>query len=134
MLAILAFCGCDSGAKVTPPTDSSMLRGIVRIYGIAARDLGRPPKSMDELKAVYAQADPDPSKYVRSARDGEEFVVVWGLNLEGLPPDTVLAYERTGLDGQRMVVTLDGAVREVSREEFAKLKFPKNHKPGGEGS
>jgi hypothetical protein len=86
---------------------------------------------MDELKAVYAQADPDPSKYVRSARDGEEFVVVWGLNLENVPADTVLAYEKTGVDGKRMVVSLNGMVREVSEDEFATLKFPKNHKPGG---
>jgi hypothetical protein len=86
---------------------------------------------MDELKAVYAQADPDPSKYVRSARDGEEFVVVWGLNLKSMPADTVLAYERSGVDGKRMVVTLNGEVREVSEDEFRALKFPKGHKPGG---
>jgi hypothetical protein len=123
--------GCQGGTQITPPTDSSMLRGITRVYAIATRDLGRPPKSMDELEAVYAQADPDPSKYVRSARDGEEFVVVWGLNLKSLPADTVLAYERKGVDGKRMVVTLNGEVREVSEDEFKALKFPKGHKPGG---
>ena len=63
--------------------------------------------------------------------DGEEFVVVWGLNLESLPADTVLAYERKGVDGKRMVVTLNGEVREVSEDEIATLKFPKGHKPGG---
>jgi hypothetical protein len=108
-----------------------MLRGITRVYAIATRDLGRPPKNMDELKAVYAQADPDPSKYVRSARDGEEFVVAWGVNLRNAPEDMVLAHERTGVDGKRMVVMLNGMVREVTAEEFATLKFPKGHKPGG---
>ncbi len=37
---------------------------------------------MEEMKAIYAALDPDPSKYVSSPRDGEEFIVVWGLDLE----------------------------------------------------
>jgi hypothetical protein len=129
--ALLAAVGCHDPSKVPPPTDPSMLRGIIRVYGIATRDLGRPPQNIDELKAVYAEADDDPSKYVRSNRDGEEFVVVWGLNMESTPPDTVVAYERKGADGKRMVVTANSMVREVSEEEFAKLKFPKNHNPDG---
>jgi hypothetical protein len=121
--------GCNSGPRVAPPTDSSMLRGIIRVYAIATRDLGRPPQNIEELKAVYQQADPDPAKYVRSARDGEEFVVVWGLRLSSTEPDTVVAYERKGVDGKRMVVTADSKILEVTQEEFANLKFPKNHKP-----
>jgi hypothetical protein len=128
-LGIAAAIGCQSGTEIPPPTDPSMLRGIIRIYAIATRDLGRPPQNIEELKAIYAQVDSDPSKYVRSNRDGEEFVVVWGLVLENSPADMVVAYERKGADGKRMVVTVDGMVREVSADEFAKLKFPKNHKP-----
>jgi hypothetical protein len=128
-LGFAAAIGCQSGNEVPPPTDPSMLRGIIRIYGIATRDLGRPPQNIEELKAIYAQVDSDPSKYVRSNRDGEEFVVVWGLNLENSSADTVVAYERKGADGKRMIVTVDGMVREVTADEFAKLKFPKNHTP-----
>jgi hypothetical protein len=43
--------------------------------------------------------------------------------------DTVIAYERTGVDGKRMVINRDGVAKEVSKEEFAGLKFPKGHKP-----
>jgi hypothetical protein len=121
--------GCDSGTIVKKPPDESNLRGIVRVYGIATRDLGRPPKSMDELTAIYAQADPDPAKYVRSPRDGEELVVVWGLDLERQPADMVVAYERKGSDGKRMVVTVDNIVRDVTNDEFAKMRFPKDYKP-----
>jgi hypothetical protein len=86
---------------------------------------------MDQLKAVLAPVTDDPSKYLRSTRDGEEFVVVWGLNLANSPAQTVVAYERTGVDGKRMYVTADGEVREATQEEFGKLKFPKEHTPAG---
>jgi hypothetical protein len=84
---------------------------------------------MDELKAVLAGLVDDPSPYFRSTRDGEEYVVVWGLQLESVPADTIIAYERTGVDGKRMVISRDGVAKAVTKEEFADLKFPKGHKP-----
>jgi hypothetical protein len=84
---------------------------------------------MDELKAVLAGAVDDPSPYFRSTRDGQDYVVVWGLQLDTIPADTIIAYERTGVDGKRMVINRDGQAKEVSKEEFASLKFPKGHTP-----
>ncbi len=129
LLAVVA--GCSSSSAVPAPTDPSMLRGIVRIYATATRDLGRPPQNIDELKAILAPVSKDPSEFLRSTRDGEEFAVVWNLNLATTPPDTVLAYERKGAEGKRLVVTIDGATREVTADEFAGLKFPKDYQPEG---
>ena len=106
-----------------------MLRGIVRYYMTATGDLGRPPKNMDELKTVLVPLTKEPDKFVRSTRDGQEFVVAWDTRFDGLSPDTIVAYERTGVDGKRLVANLGGEVREVNQEEFAHLKFPKDHKP-----
>jgi hypothetical protein len=132
VVAALVLVGCGGGEpKPPPPTDDSMLRGITRIYAIATRDLGRPPQNMDQLKAVLAPVTDDPAKYLRSTRDGEEFVVVWGLNLANSPANTVVAYERKGVDGTRLFVTADGEIREATKEEFDKLKFPKDHTPAG---
>jgi hypothetical protein len=129
-ILIAMAVGCSGGGSAIPaPTDSSMLRGIIRIYSTAARDLGRSPKNIDELKAVLAPVSKDPSEYLRSTRDGEEFAVVWGLNLATAPPDTVIAYERKGIDGKRMVVTVAGDLREVTPAEFAAIKFPKDYQP-----
>ena len=135
-IAFLAVClivsaqGCQPDAdEPPPPKDSNNLRGITRYYVTAARNLGRPPKNMDELKAVLAGVVDDPSPYFRSTRDDEEYVVVWGLQLESVPADTVIAYERTGVDGKRMVINRDGVAKEVTKEEFASLKFPKGHTP-----
>lgn len=130
-VALLAVSvGCQAEARKAPvATDTNLLRGVVRCYAVAARDLGRPPQKMDELAAVLAPATDDPMQYLRSLRDGQEFVVVWGLELDNYSPNTILAYERTGMDGKRMVVNLNGDVTEVSSEEFEKLKFPENYKP-----
>jgi hypothetical protein len=128
LIASVLGCAADTD-KPPPPKDSNNLRGIIRCYVTATGNLGRPPKNMDELKAVLAGLVDDPSPYFRSTRDGEEYVVVWGLQLGALPADTIIAYERTGVDGKRMVINRDGVAKEVSKEEFAGLKFPKGHKP-----
>jgi hypothetical protein len=107
--------------------------------------LNRPPQSKDELlpdiKLVLSTSvDPDnpemtsettmnPADVLRSANDGEEFVIHWGvdvreMNLAGprsqLP---VLAYEKRGKDGKRLILQIR-FVREVMDEQFADLPFP----------
>jgi hypothetical protein len=128
---LVACSGCGNSKEPPPPTDPNMLRGIVRIYGIASNELHRPPQNMDELKAVLAPVTNEPDKFLRSTRDGQDFAVVWGLRIEQTAPDTVIAHEQKGVDGKKMVVTADGTVSEATAEEFAKLKFPKNYKPAG---
>ena len=132
VLICITVAGCgQSGPKPPALTDGNLLRGVVSTYVTAQRDLGRPPQKMEELKAVLAPVDKDTEKYLRSKRDGEEFVVVWGQNLDNAPTDTIVAYERKGVNGKRMIVTRAGDTREVTPEEFAQLKFPKGHTPGG---
>ncbi len=128
---LVAVLGCDRtpSTVVQTPPDTSALRGIIRYYQTATGELGRPPKNMEELKAPLAPLTDEPDKYLRSTRDGEEFVVVWGLQLTKLPLDTIIAYERKGVDGKRLVLDLNGVVREVTPEEFAQLRFPKGYKP-----
>jgi hypothetical protein len=126
-----ASVGCQKESGPPPPTDPNMLRGIVRIYGIAANELKRPPQNMEELKTVLAPVTNEPDKFLRSTRDGQEFAVVWGMQIDQTAPDTVIAHEQKGVDGKRMVVTADGTVSEATAEEFSKLKFPKNYKPAG---
>jgi hypothetical protein len=126
--SLLGCQGAPSTVVQTPP-DTSALRGIVRYYVIATGELGRPPQNMDELKSVLAPLTKEPDKYLRSTRDGEEFVVVWGQQIHALPAGTIIAYERKGVDGKRLVGDINANVREVTTEEFTTLKFPKNYKP-----
>ena len=131
VVAFGSLFGCQGSPStvVHTPPDTSALRGIGRYYVIATGELGRPPKNMDELKAVLAPLTNEPDKYLRSTRDGQEFVVVWGQQLHALTAGTIIAYERTGVDGKRLVGDINANVREVTAEEFTKLKFPKDHKP-----
>ena len=134
MLAATNLAGCQDGeARVPKANDTGNLRGIARVYAMVNRDLGRPPKNVEELKAILAPAMADPSSAFRSQRDGQDYVIVWGLDMVGRDLNTpaILAYERTGVDGKRMLVRCNGEVTEVTEQEFAKLKFPKGHKLGG---
>jgi hypothetical protein len=134
VVAGAVFGGCQDGEPTVPPAnDTGNLRGIARIYSTAHRNLGRSPQSVEELKQVLGAAMPDPSSVFRSQRDGEEYVIIWGLDLLGRDFNTSipLAYERKGVDGKRLVVDCKGEVSEVTDAEFAKLRFPKGHKPVG---
>jgi hypothetical protein len=131
VMAAAIGCGGGGGSTAPTPTDASMLRGVVSTYRIATRDLGRPPQNVEELKTVLAPVSKEPMEYLISKRDGEEFVIVWNVNLNNTPADTIVAYERTGVDGKRMVVSANANVREVSADEFSQLKFPKGSTPGG---
>ena len=130
VLAVFLVIGCSQSSSNMPkPNDFSLLRGVVSTYRVANSSLGHPPQNIDELKSVLAPLLKDPSEVLRSKRDGEDFVIIWGLDLNSAPGDLVVAYERTGVDGKRMVVTADANVTEVSATEFANLKFPNGHQP-----
>jgi hypothetical protein len=130
-LAVCVSIGCRGDSSQPVPSDPSMMRGVVSTYRTAASMLGRPPENMDDLKKILAPLSDDPGQYLRSKRDGQDFIIIWGLNLDAIPPDEIVAYEQTGANGKRMVVTATAQVREVTAEEFATLKFPKDHQPQG---
>jgi hypothetical protein len=125
VLASLISMGCGRGEVVSPSAgDSSKLRGIARVYAMAARDLGRPPANVEELKSILAPVMDDPASMFRSSRDGEDFVIVWGRDLAGKDFNTVqiLAYERQGAGGTRMILDCRGEVHEVEDEDWEEVK------------
>lgn len=127
--SLLAASGCGEsggGGKVPEASPSETLSGVVTTYLAATRDLGRPPKEYSELEAIYAPISATPAEYLTSKRDGEKFVVVWGINLARSAPDTVIAYEKVGVNGKRMLVTLNGEVREVTDAEISKIEAKAN--------
>lgn len=124
VLAAIGLSGCGSDNQPPPPSDANNMRGLIRYYATATRQLGRPPSNMEELEAVLAGAVDDASSYFKSTRDGQVYGVVWGLQLNSQPEETIIAYEQVGVDGKRMVMPISGEPREVTEEEFAQLDIP----------
>jgi len=91
------------------PTDEAQLKRFISQKG--ARDLaGRQLASVDELFV--------------SARDGEPLVIKYGQKsspAEALAPDSIVAYEKTGVHGQRLVALPTGGVAELDQNEFAEV-------------
>ena len=92
----------------------------------------RPPQSAEELKPALGKLG-NPDDLLRSSRDGQPFVVCWGVDL--LVPPTwakatpVLAYEKRGVDGRRYVLTTRRRVELMPDQEFRKASFPPGHTP-----
>jgi hypothetical protein len=126
-----ALSGCSSK---TPPkredTAAINLRKIVQGYDLAEDRLHRGPRDEEELKRYLAQTDMtiDPEQVMRSPRDGQPYIVIYGARLDPYGRD-ILAYEQEGADGSRYVITLSRDVRLLTADEFARANFAKGHKP-----
>jgi hypothetical protein len=102
-------------------------------YMDAHSELGRGPKSADELKP-FLKAFGNPEELLVSPSDGEPYVVIWGANPQGGPTEykgmfPILAYERKGSSGGRAVTDVRGRPMTVPEDDFAKLKFVGRHRP-----
>jgi hypothetical protein len=138
LIAGLAAIGCGD----SPPPAAETSRAEVNLQrigaayaAVAAR--GRPPRNAADL-ARDLQAGPDqtnPSDLLRSPNDNQEYVIVWGVDFRALAMqrggnvDVVLAYERTGKDGKRLVLKPPALVSLMTDEEFRAAAFPPGHTP-----
>jgi hypothetical protein len=132
---IAAASGCGPGEvhaqRETDPAKERLL-AVMRAYGLFSTFEHGPPDSANDLRPILAKDGQTDDVFV-SPRDGQPFVVCWGFDLSapkppGSPP-LVLAYEKTGKDGQRYVLTTFRQVELVSDEDFRKREFPPGFKP-----
>lgn len=78
-------------------------------YGIARRSNGKGPANLVQLKAATAEiTGGNPDDHLTPSRDGEPFVVLYGLEMSTNP---VVAHGKTGKGGGRWVVDM----RKMSR-------------------
>ncbi|HEX6961897.1 MAG TPA: hypothetical protein VF175_08530 [Lacipirellula sp.] len=124
MVAAAAPLGCGPGSKTSGDGEISHIQLLASLYNKAARDLGRYPKNEQELKQTIGKmglnleamklASVD-ELYV-SERDGQPLVIVLPPNSKG-----VIAYEKTGVDGTRLVAFSEGNVQEVDEVQMRDL-------------
>jgi hypothetical protein len=126
VLSAIAIVGCSSSEKAPAPpsADELHIKNIAIIYQVATgANKGKAAKSIDELKKVVSNMDSERAQEMKidpknmdsifnSPRDGQPYVI----RFKG---DGVLAYEKTGKNGKRLVVYTTMEVKEI---EEAKLK------------
>jgi hypothetical protein len=115
-----------------PAAPAQRLLAIGNAYVNAAKRLGRPPKSFQE---IMPDLPPDATEeYLRSPGDGERFVILWGVDFNKVLPGradpfTIGAYEQKGVDGRRYVLRFPRSVAVMADDELRKAVFPPGHKP-----
>ena len=131
-LALLAFSGCSHGGDERPlaPAEDRLVK-IAYAYNNATMQLKRAPKELAEIRPYFEGAA---DEITRSPNDGEEFVILWGVEYNKLPPGredpfTVAAYEKRGVGGKRYVLRIPTQVLLMSDEELAKAVFPPGYQP-----
>jgi hypothetical protein len=121
-------CGAPSQVISEVPATNVNLRAVRDAYFEASKLLGRPPASKEELIPFLKKLG-DPAQLLRSPDDGEDFVIVFGIDpmsTDNLP--CVWVYERHGKDGRRWFLR-DRRPERLIEDNFRKLPFPAGHKP-----
>jgi hypothetical protein len=127
----LALVGCSDKLRPQEDPGSVRMRRILQAYQLAADTRGRPPRNAQELGRFFKELGEtgDPEQLLRSPRDGQPYVILFGPDFDFEARGTILAYEKTGTEGGRYVLTLAREVKLMKDEEFAQATFAKDHKP-----
>ena len=107
------------------------LQAINGAYIKTTQKLGRPPKNAAELRPALQESG-DADELLRSPTDGEEFVVIWGVDPRNTPPKNgklpVLIYEKKGSGGKHHVLQLPTMITTLTDDELKNAYFPGDHK------
>lgn len=134
-LVVLVFAGwcwlggCSASAKKEVLTaETSNLKPLSILYGqYQARNENRAPADEADFRnfvqargqTILEQFNTDLDGLLVSSRDGEPYVVVY--RGDPAPPSGVVAYERNGVDGERIVAYPFGAVGLADEIRFREL-------------
>jgi hypothetical protein len=140
-LASIAFsAGCGSGVQQLDQSDPSRIRmqSLAVLYAsYLNHNGGKLPASETELKKYILATG---KSYLAergltkiddlfvSQRDGQPLEVSYGAHklVRGFTADPIVAHEKTGINGKRLVAFPSGAVLELDPEMFDKLPIAKD--------
>ncbi len=124
--------GCSSAPNAVPslPASQERLLKIGSAYSqFCAKTKQAPTKPAD--LTPFLGPGPVPDDAFRSADDGQPFVVCWGVDLNKPTPWAknlpVIAYEVTGRNGRRYVLSAMRTVAHLSDADFRASSFPPGH-------
>jgi hypothetical protein len=121
---MLAGCSGSGGAS----SQDTHIKKVTDLYiSCVAANQGRRPPNEAALKQYAKRLSPellavmgidDVDAIFVSPRDSQPYVVAYATANASGP---ILAYERDGADGKRLVSTREGAVQELEEAEFQRL-------------
>ena len=138
LLAVLsvamACLGCTGKPKQTEDEVTTDFRHISRAYQVIQAGSNRPPRDVAEIEKILGELHKDglndkPEEVLTSSRDGQRYVIIMGATLGASTSNDILAYEKTGVDGNRYVLLTSSDVRQIPDAEFRQSTFAKGHKP-----
>ena len=125
------MCGaCGSSGQGN--SEAPHIKQISELYrSYVAANRGQLPRDEATLKAYGKNLSPqllevmgikDVDAAFASPRDSQPYTIAYGTSKS---MGVVIAHERTGVDGTRLVATREGAAQEVEEAEFRKLASEK---------
>ena len=121
LLFLILVSGC--GANKTSPQEERDIRRIALFYGkYIQRHRGEAPGNEQEFKEFIRKSNPkvNPDELLVSPRDKLPLIVVYKESAAG-NQGAVVAYEKQGASGRRMVVMSTGEVRDLEEADFDAL-------------
>jgi hypothetical protein len=130
-MLVLPACSGKHVDVPRAPAEEQLYR-IGKAYVRATYRLKRAPTSFEEIKKSLEE--PASEDLLRSPNDGQPFVIHWGVDFNKLAPGkedpfTVVAYEKTGVEGQRYVLRYPTQIVRMDEETFRKAVFPPGYQP-----
>jgi hypothetical protein len=128
-VVVCTASGCTSRSAIANKEEMSRLKPLVVLYTSASSALRHPPQSEDEFKKYIATQKgrlldmlhvEKPEELFTSERDGQPYVIAYGPTANGKPRE-VIAYEKVGVNGKRMVGYATGIVSELDEERFREV-------------
>ncbi len=132
LLPFLLLLGCGTEQHVESESEAHLKKLAVG-YGRYIRKYGKTPRNGKALKDFLKTLKKEKSaalivdnveKLFHSPRDNQPYVVNYGLKQQGIPNPhrpPIIAYEKQGKKGKRLVAFITTEVREVEEAEFQEL-------------
>jgi len=133
LLALLSGCSNKDAKSMIADANDSNVKRLATMYNFFhMKNNFKGPKDEAELRSFIEAQDPnrlsladiDASKLDElfvSERDGEAFVVRYGIDTVIRGPSLPVVFEAIGVDGSRQVGFCNGAMQEVDSDEYDRL-------------
>lgn len=127
-LVVLFGTGCAGGDRLASSGESTRLLALASMHARFQSATGRPPADEQQFKNFIAERGAtlkrmgvnSVEEIFVSERDGQPFVVVYGKRPSGMAA-SIVAYERQGVDGRRLVAHSMRMIEEVDDERFREI-------------